>query len=425
MALLSAGYHPEEEDPPQPDARSYRSPASLEHAAHMADQVALVPNISIIIPTRNEAENIAQLLQRLDPIVRSHAAEIIFVDDSEDATPDVIESAGARYVRPVRLIHRAAEQRAGGLGGAVLEGMRSARGQWLVVMDGDLQHPPEVIPHMLQEATDRSLDLVLANRYCEGGSATSFSPVRLVTSRGSTWAAKAAFPNRLRQVDDPMTGFFLIRRASLDINVLRPNGFKILLEIVARTPNLQIGSVPFVFGERFAGESKASLKEGVRFLSLLYTLRFGTSFSRFIQFSLVGVSGLVVNSALLAFWTETVGMYYMMSLILATQGSTLWNFFLSERVVFHDLHHQGGEMGRGAMFFVMNNVALLARGPMVFCLTSLLGINYLFSNVLSMVALLVVRYALSDSLIWRTQPADMTLATTTLPGLAQEGEATS
>jgi dolichol-phosphate mannosyltransferase len=383
-----------------------------------------VPHTSIIIPTRNEAGNIPQLLKRLDPVVRPYASEIIFVDDSEDATPDVIASLGSDFVRPVRLIHRRGAQRTGGLGGAVLEGMRSARGMWVVVMDGDLQHPPEVIPQMLGTAIEQRLDLVIANRYCEGGSAGSFSPIRLLTSRGSTWAAKAMFPHRLRRVDDPMTGFFMIRRDVLDLNALRPNGFKILLEIVARTPSLHIGSVPFTFGERLAGESKASLREGLHFLSLLCTLRFGNNFARFLQFGLVGVSGLLVNTLLLAFLTEAMGIFYMMSLILATQGSTLWNFLLSEHVVFGDKHRHEGEMRRAGSFFAMNNVALLARGPMVFGLTSLLGFNYLVSNVLSMAVLLVARYALADSIIWKNSPNDPPLATATasFTGISPDGD---
>ena len=381
-----------------------------------------IPHTSIIIPTRNEAGNISLLLQRLEPVVHPYASEIIFVDDSEDSTPDVISSLGQDFVRPVRLIHRTAEQRAGGLGSAVLEGMRAARGLWIVVMDGDLQHPPEVIPDMLQTAAEQSLDMVIANRYCEGGSAGSFSPLRLLTSRGSTWAAKVAFPRKLRLVDDPMTGFFMVRRDALDLNTLHPNGFKILLEIVARTPALNIGSIPFTFGERFAGESKASFREGLRFLSLLCTLRFGPSFMRFVQFGLVGVSGLVVNTLLLAAFTERLGIFYMLSLVLATQGSTLWNFLLSEHLVFDDLHPHRGELRRASSFFAMNNVALLARGPMVFGLTSLLGFNYLVSNVFSMAVLLIARYALSDSIIWKVPQLDPALATVSLPIANQDGE---
>jgi putative flippase GtrA len=127
---------------------------------------------------------------------------------------------------------------------------------------------------------------------------------------------------------------------------------------------------------------------------------------------------------LLAFYTEALGIFYMMSLILATQGSTLWNFLLSEHIVFGDKHRHEGEMRRAGSFFAMNNVALLARGPMVFGLTSLLGFNYLVSNVLSMAVLLVARYALADSIIWKNSPNDPPLATATasFTGISPDGD---
>ena len=310
--------------------------------------------------------------------------------------------------------------------------MRAARGTWMVVMDGDLQHPPDVIPDMLAFAIADERDLIVANRYCEGGSAGTFSATRLLMSKSSTIAAKALFPSRLRDIDDPMTGFFLVRRDAIDLDTLRPNGFKILLEIVARTPQLRVGSVPFVFGERHAGESKASFREGMRFLNLLCTLRFGPGFTKFASFGAVGVSGLIVNTLLLAFWADIAGLYYMFGLLLATQGSSLWNFFLSEHVVFSSVHRREGEVGRLAMFLIMNNIALLARGPIVYVLTSIIGVNYLASNVASMVVLLILRFALADSFIWKPRPADSPLAPILAPvdypaasGRMQDGEAYS
>jgi dolichol-phosphate mannosyltransferase len=360
--------------------------------------------LTVIIPTRNESGNIAPLLQRLSPVTSCQTTEIIFVDDSTDATPQVIERVAAAYPCPVRVIHRTPEERTGGLGGAVVAGMREASGRWIVVMDGDLQHPPELIPDLIAAGRQQGKDLVVASRYSENGDASSFGAIRALVSRSSTLAAKAVFPGKLRHVDDPMTGFFLVRRSSLDLDRLRPNGFKVLLDIVARTPGLRTTSVPFQFGERHSGTSKASFREGLRFLNLLFTLRVGSSIARFSGFGVVGVSGLVINSLLLAFFTEILGIYYMLSMVMATQGSTLWNFSLSEYVVFNRQGSHNGQARRAALFFAMNNVALLARGPIVFNLTSHFGMNYLISNLASMAALLVLRFALADWIIWRSQP---------------------
>ncbi|MGB3307137.1 MAG: glycosyltransferase family 2 protein [Thermomicrobiales bacterium] len=384
------------------------------------------PVLSVIIPTRNEAGNIAQLLRRIEPVAAGHPQlqpfEVIFVDDSTDDTPEVIQLSRDAYRWPIRLIHRPPERRVGGLGGAVLEGMRAAEGTWMVVMDGDLQHPPELIPDLLRQAEQGPCDLVVASRYCADGSASSFNRIRSFVSQGSTMAAKALFPIRLRHVNDPMSGFFLVRRGALDLETLRPNGFKILLEIVARTPGLRIGSVPFSFGERYAGRSKASLREGFRYLQLLGMLRLGPSVTRFGQFGLVGISGLVVNSLLLALFTETFGIYYLISLLLATQGSSLWNFYLSEYWVFRRSELTRSRLYRGAFFLLMNNVALLARAPIVYVLTSMLGVNYLISNVISMVVLLVLRFAIADSVIWRSPSTQPAVPQAPLPGIAQDQE---
>lgn len=307
----------------------------------------------------------------------------------------------------------------------MVEGMRQATGHWVVVMDGDLQHPPECIPNLVTTAESRSVDLVVASRYCSNGEIGNFGRIRAMVSRGSTLAAKALFPRRLRHVDDPMSGFFLVRRAAIDLDQLHPNGFKILLEIVARTPGLRVGSVPFRFGERFAEASKASISEGLRFLRTLGELRMGTSAARFGRFGLVGISGLAINTILLMFWTEAIGIYYLASLFLATLGSSLWNFALSEYWVFKRSNLPGSRIGRCARFMAMNSAALLVRGPMVFFLTSLIGMNYLLSNLASMAILLLVRFVASDALIWKqaaTQPLPSTHPMQAVQPLPQKSE---
>jgi len=197
-----------------------------------------------------------------------------------------------------------------------------------------------------------------------------------------------------------MTGFFLVRKSAINIEALRPRGFKILLEILVRSPGLHVAEVGFHFGERHAGQSKASLEEGKHYLSHLWQLRFGEGALHFTLFMLVGISGLLVNTLLLALATEIFGLHYLTSALLATQGSTLWNFALTERWVFADRQRREGWVMRLVVFLLMNNLALTLRGPMLYLLTSLMGIHYLISNLISLAALTVVRYAVADNLIW-------------------------
>jgi dolichol-phosphate mannosyltransferase len=230
--------------------------------------------LSVLIPTRNERDNVVPLIARMSSAMPGVDAELVFVDDSDDDTPAIVALAAAKSSVPVRLIHRQPAQRAGGLGGAVKAGLEATNSEWVVVMDGDLQHPPEVVPLLVQFGAAENLDVVVASRYCGGGAATGLSSAaRQMVSSGATAFAHALFPRRLARVTDPMSGFFALRRSSVDPDVLRPNGFKILLEILVRKRPGAVGEVPFVFGERNGGVSKASWREGLLYLRRLMGLR--------------------------------------------------------------------------------------------------------------------------------------------------------
>jgi dolichol-phosphate mannosyltransferase len=376
------------------DPRSPKSSRAPDAAAgRFARPPEPLPLLSVVVPTKNERGNVAALLERLEAVLPTVVMEVIFVDASTDGTDAAIVEAAATSSREVIVLRQAAQRRQGGLGAAVVQGLRAARAPWVCVMDADLQHPPELIAELIERAESSDLDLVVASRYCAAGHAETFGRARALASRSTTTAARMLFPRRLRSVSDPMSGFFVVRRDALALDALRPRGFKILLEILVRNPELRAGEVPFTFGERHSGRSKASINEGLRYLSLLARLRFA-------RFGAVGLSGLVVNTVLLAFLTDVVGLFYVVSAVFATQGSTLWNFCLTERWVFNDREHKRSARRRLALFFAMNNAALAVRGPLLILLTSGLGIHYVVSNVLSLVALTLMRFALADTYIW-------------------------
>jgi dolichol-phosphate mannosyltransferase len=232
-----------------------------------------VPQLTILVPTRNEAENVELLLKRLSGTVEPGTV-VLFVDDSDDDTPRVIQAARERGFGSlaITLLHRSGEQRTGGLGGAVLAGLERTHTQWVCVMDGDLQHPPEVVPRLLNAANVARADLVVASRYVKGGRNEGLGAVRTAVSWGSTVLAKAMFPHRLRGIRDPMSGFFLFRRDAIT-QPMTPRGFKILLEMAVRHPALTRCEVPFVFVERVLGTSKGTIREGFRYLELLAEMR--------------------------------------------------------------------------------------------------------------------------------------------------------
>jgi dolichol-phosphate mannosyltransferase len=365
-----------------------------------SDAAGATPLLSIVIPTRDERDNIEPLIAALDAAEPPGPVEVVFVDDSDDGTDEVVADVRRRTGKELRLIHRRAEKRTGGLGGAVVEGLRISRAPWVCVMDGDLQHPPGTIHDLLGRALGSGDDLVIASRFCTDGAVGTFGLLRRSLSRISTITAKIVFRDRLRHVTDPMSGFFLVRRDAVDADALRPLGFKILLEVLVSSRPLRVSEVPFVFGERHAGESKASVREAARYAQQLWRLRGRTFAGRFGRFATVGATGLVVNTLLLAFLAGRVGIYYIVAAILATQGSTLWNYVLTERWVFRRGRHRHRASHRMAMFFLINNAALVLRIPLLYVLTTVAGIHYLMSNILTIVLLLVIRFTLADTWIW-------------------------
>jgi putative flippase GtrA len=367
--------------------------------------------VSVVVPTRNEADNIAPLVQRLQAALDGTPAEVIFVDDSDDDTPARVCACEDTASLTVRLVHRERGERSGGLGGAVVAGLRVARGAWVVVMDGDLQHPPEMVPELVAAGVRDGTDFVVATRYRDGGDTGGLSSAtRHWVSAESTNAARLAFPHRLHDCSDPMSGFFAVRAGAVDPGALAPHGFKILLEILARQPHPRISEVPFTFAERLSGTSKASLREGFVFMRRLAALRWAAWRTPWLArtavmtgFGLVGVSGILVNSVALWAFADLLGIPLLWAATLATQVSTTWNFVLTDRWVFTGAKQRSGWQ-RFLGFAAINNLVLLARLPLLALLVHL-HMGYLWANLLTLVAAFAVRFALSDRLLFtRREP---------------------
>jgi dolichol-phosphate mannosyltransferase len=399
-------------------------PLHLRQALELDDpveEISLLPPgvrpwFTVIVPTRNEEGNVEQLLARLATGLQGAVSEVLFVDDSSDDTPAEIRRAGRQSGLAVRLLHRKDSERSGGLSGAVIAGLRRAHGTWAVVMDGDLQHPPELASSLVAVGHNRGLDLVAATRKLESGATDGLADgYRHAASGLATFMAKALFPRRLSRLSDPMSGFFSVRLAALRIDSLNPVGFKILMEIAVRQPHLLVAEVPFAFADRFDGASKASAREGARFVRHLSRLRFAVLRSqivksssqtpssrlrRLIAFGMVGASGLVVNTAALWLFTnQLLGTHYLLAAVFATQISTAWNFALTEALVFFGTK-PGSIWTRGLKFFLMNNAALLLRLPLLALFVSALGVNLLVANVVTLTFLFLLRFVIADAAIY-------------------------
>jgi dolichol-phosphate mannosyltransferase len=230
--------------------------------------------LALTIPTLREAENLPGLLRHvrsvLDPVGIDY--EILVVDDdSRDGTEEIV-SAIAREDPRVRLLVRKGER---GLSGAVLHGWRHSDAEILGVMDADLQHPPELLPKLVSAILSGN-DMAIGSRYTPGGALGHWNPIRKLISAAAVWVTWPIQRAGIR-AKDPMSGFFLIRRECLEGIEFQSFGFKLLLEVLVRGRIRSVAEVPFAFGSRYRGASKANFKVAVdyaRLLARLYAERF-------------------------------------------------------------------------------------------------------------------------------------------------------
>ena len=314
----------------------------------MAENTAPRPNMprdfSIIIPTYNEHESITPLLKKIHQQVGERNYEVIFVDDdSRDGTADLINSLSGSY--PVRVVVRKGKR---GLATAVADGFGYSQSPVMVVMDADLQHPPEVIPALLQ-AMDSGADIAVASRYVPGGGNLGWSKTRQVISNGAILLSHLLLPSS-RRVKDPMSGFFALKRGVAEKLKLEPIGYKILLELIVLSEHARVTEVPFMFQVREQGKSKLNLNQQKEYLKhLLSLMRRSGEMLRFLKFALVGGSGVLVNEGTRLILTTYAGMAYPYDAIAAPIGielSIITNFVLNNYFTFKDRRLKGA----GAFF---------------------------------------------------------------------------
>lgn len=227
--------------------------------------------LSLVIPTYNEAETIEKLCYLLIEALSKERIdfEIIIVDDdSPDGTWQIAQGLAARE-RVIKVIRRLGER---GLGSAVVEGWRQAQGDILGVIDGDLQHPPELITTMMEKMLScENADIIVASRHIKGGGVPKWSLLRRFISWLGALVSVFFLPRTLAKVKDPMSGYFILRRRVIQNKSLAPLGYKILLEVLAKGNYRKIFEIPYFFQERKDGASKADLKQYIT--SLMHMIR--------------------------------------------------------------------------------------------------------------------------------------------------------
>lgn len=343
--------------------------------------------VSIVIPTYNEKENIKNLIQQIQTEFKKNSikGEIIIVDDnSPDGTGELLDNLKKKE-KNIKVIHRRGKL---GLSSAVLEGWKIASGNVLGVMDADLSHPPGKIHELYNPIKNNQADFTIGSRYIEGGEIEGWDFKRKLISRAATLLAKP-FTN----VNDPMTGFFMIKKECVNYNEINPKGFKILLELILKSNYKKIKEIPIKFTNRVKGKSKAGTSEIIFYLRNLlgYKNYIRGGIKEFFKFACVGLIGTFVNILILYLLTEKLGIYYLFSAVIAFVIAMTNNFIWNKMWTFgEEIKLNIGE--KYLKFSLVSIAALIVNLFFLYIFTEIFGIYYIISQALAIGISLVINF---------------------------------
>ncbi len=318
-------------------------------ASVLTQQWPASPELAVVIPVLNEADNAAPLVERLTRALAGIRWEAIFVDDdSPDGTADVVRAL-ARLQGNLRCVQRLGRR---GLSSACIEGILSSAAPYIAVMDGDLQHDEMLLPQMLAKIRVERLDVVVASRYTDAGSVGDWQRSRVVISdvagRLSRLVVKA-------DLTDPMSGFFMVERNAFAaaMRSLTGQGFKILLDLFASSPRpLAFAEVPLSFRQRLHGESKLDTLVAWEYLMLVLQKLVGPAVPvRFLLFSSIGALGIGTHLLTLWFGTHMLAIAFPVAQAIATVIAMTGNFLLNNLFTYRDRRLRGRRLVTGLISF--------------------------------------------------------------------------
>jgi len=354
--------------------------------------------VSIIIPTYNESQNIINILKSIGSnLPKNLLTQAIIVDDnSPDGTGKIVEDymknlkKMANYT--IEVIHRKAKD---GLGSAILNGIQHAKGDTIVVMDSDFSHPPQIIPKLIESVKKYQFDIAVASRYIKGGNIQGWSLKRKIMSKFATLIAKKGLGIDAK---DPMSGFFAFKKNILNGLNIDAIGYKILLEILVKTKNVTITEIPYTFQDREFGSSKLNYKTILDYYKSVWKLyRYGKPLekqekrssvkflSKAARFYTVGASGFVVNYVIsLLFAGGISDMWYLHATIIGITASITTNFILNKAWTFSDRDFRIKKtLTQYGKFVMFSSLGALVQLGMVYFLVDNIQISYPLALILA------------------------------------------
>jgi dolichol-phosphate mannosyltransferase len=329
-------------------------------------------------------------------------------DNSNDGTEELVKSLASKY--PVKIVVRRDKK---GLASAVVDGFEHTSGDTIVVMDADLQHPPEVVPSLLA-AIEKGADIAIGSRYIEGGGCEGWSLLRRIMSKGAAFISHLFLPST-RKIKDPMSGFFVVKKEVVTNAGLNPSGFKILLEILMLGKWKAAVEVPFTFVTRTRGESKLNTRQQLDYLKHIYSLMQRTGeLARFIKFCIVGGSGVIVNYGLYWILTRFAGFAPIadtssgilsgnLALTISIETSIITNFTLNNFFTFSDRNTGGvgGFFRRLLNFNLICIIGGLIQIGVANLFAVVFGLNDLVSVLIGIVVAFFWNYLVNNFWTWK------------------------
>jgi dolichol-phosphate mannosyltransferase len=360
----------------------------------------LGPELTVVVPTFNERDNVETLVRQLGIVLEGVRWEVLFVDDdSPDGTVDVIHTL-ARTDARVRIIRRIRRR---GLASACVEGILASTAPYTAVMDADLQHDERLLPKMFRTLRDQQLDVVVGSRYVTGGDTGEFSHQRERMSRRATSLARSVLKVDLQ---DPMSGYFVVRRDVVDAvaPVLSQIGFKILVDIFASSSRpLRYVELPYTFRSRHAGESKLDTTVVWEFGILLLDKTVGRYLPvRFVAFALVGLLGVLTHVVGLVVLFRLLRLSFVWSEAIAVLAAITTNFFINNVLTYRDQRLQGFGLIRGWVTFtlVCSFGAISNVGVALYLFTNV-RTNWIWSGLAGVAVGAVWNYVLTATFTWK------------------------
>jgi dolichol-phosphate mannosyltransferase len=335
----------------QPSLDSGAVPRHDPPLSRVEEDPLQAPDLTVVVPTFNERDNIGPLLERLSTVLAGIAWEAIFVDDdSPDGTAEAVRTIARRDAR-VRCLQRVGRR---GLSSACIEGILASSAPYVAVMDADLQHDESLLPRMYQALRDEPYDLVVGSRYVPGGGVGDWDKGRQRASAAATWLSRLITKE---DIADPMSGFFMLRRPVFDgaLRRLSAHGFKILLDLLAsaETPP-RIKELPFEFRLRQHGESKLDALVMWEFAMLLADKLIGHIVPvRFALFALIGGIGVFFHMATLWSGLQLFALPFTTAQTIATIVAMTANFFLNNFFTYADRRLKSWRVLRGLVSFYL------------------------------------------------------------------------